>query len=222
LNYTDRERFWLHLGPRSLLGLHVILALYGRLPPASWIAPETWGAIYSSALYMAGATAAVSFFSGGLAFARARTRTGRVPLRAVLPWASYYLWYPFWIVVPGGFFWLQLSHALQYMAFPLRIDLNRYSASRAALSPAARRLRVGLTYLGLVVLGALVLHGPPLAAHAFGEGWYSTPPMRRLLLAITHCVAIHHYFVDGAIWHLGDASVRKPLFAHLHRPTGTT
>ncbi len=50
--YTDRERFALHLGPRCLLALHVILALYGRLPPATWIAPETWGTVYAFVLYM--------------------------------------------------------------------------------------------------------------------------------------------------------------------------
>lgn len=213
--YTDRERFALHLGPRCLLALHVILALYGRLPPATWIAPETWGTVYAFFLYMACAAVAASLIAGIWAFWSAQSRQGPVPIRAVLPWASYYLWYPFWILVPGGFFWLQLAHALQYMAFPLRIDLNRSRAGREAFPVSRRRLHVGLTYLGLVAAGALVLHGPPLAAHAFGEGWYSTATMRRLLLAVTHCVAIHHYFVDGAIWHLRDASVRRPLFAHL-------
>lgn len=216
VSYTDRERLCLRLGPRSLLVLHVILALYGRLPPAEWISAATWGAIYSGALYLSCGVAVLSVGTGAWAFHRARARTGRLPVRAVLPWASYFLWYPFWILVPGGFFWLQLSHALQYLAFPLRVDLNR-QAERAQMGPGRRRIHVAWTYLALVAVGAVVLHGPPLAAHAFGEGWYSTSEARRVFLAVTHCVAIHHYFVDGAIWHLRDASVRRPLFAHLSR-----
>jgi hypothetical protein len=214
VTYTARERLCLRLGPRSLLVLHVILALYGRLPPTDWIAPETWGALYTTILYLTCGVAVLSLGTGSWAFLRARTRTGHVPIRAVLPWASYYLWYPFWILVPGGFFWLQLSHALQYLAFPLRVDLNRH-VQLTPVGPHRRRLHVLLTYAGLVAIGAVVLHGPPLAAHALGEGWYSTAEARRIFLAVTHCVAIHHYFVDGAIWHLRDTSVRRPLFAHL-------
>jgi hypothetical protein len=214
VSYTERERRCLRAGPRSLLVLHVLFALSGRLPPVDWIDPRRYVAAYTWAVYATVAAAALSLLAGSWAFVSARRRGEAVPIRAVLPWASYFLWYPFWIFVPSGFFWLQLAHALQYMAFPMRLDLNRYVAT-GARSPGARRRHVVATYLALVAVGAIVLHGPPLATHALGEGWYSSATMRQMLAVLTHCVGIHHYFVDGAIWKLRDESVRRALFAHL-------
>ncbi len=214
VRYSTREQFLIRSGPRSLLVLHVLFALSGRLPPGGTIDPRVYVQAYTVVFIATCVVIVVSAVAGGWGFASARRRGEKIPVRAILPWASLYLWYPFWYLVPGGFFWVQLSHALQYLAFPLRVEVNRYS-EKAERMPRQRKLWTALVYGGLVLAGAVILHGPPLAAHAFGEGWYSTPRARVLLLALTSCVAIHHYFVDGAIWKLRNPRVRRSLFSHV-------
>ena len=212
--FTPRERFGLRAGPRALIALHVLFALTGRFPPRRWIEPATWVAGFTTAFQIVLGVAVVTLGVGIVCLVAARRRHGRMPLRVVLPWAALFVWYPFWYFVPGGFFFVQIAHAAQYLAFPLRVEANRVAGEPRA-STRRVALHAVLVYVGLVVVGALVLHGPPLAAHAFGEGWYSTPKARMLLLALTSCVGLHHYFVDGAIWRLRDADVREMLFRHL-------
>lgn len=214
IRYDDRERFLIRSGMRSLLVLHVLYALSGRLPPAEWIAPATYIRLYGHVFYATCTLAAVSVVAGALAFRSARLRHGSLPVRAVLPWAALYLWYPFWYFIPGGFLFVQLSHALQYLAFPLRVEVNRH-AEQTSAAPRQRQLRALLVYLVLVFAGAVILNGAPLAARWLGNGWYSTPDARAIFMAFTNCVAIHHYFIDGAIWKLGNPKVRRELFRHL-------
>lgn len=214
VDYTSRERAMIRFGLRTLLALHVLFALAGRLPPASWIEPSTYIQLYGRAFYGVCGLAIASLAVGGLAFLTARRRTGRLPARAILPWAALYLWYPFWYFVPGGFLFVQLAHALQYLAFPLRVEVNRY-AEQAPRTARERRRQALVVYFGLVIAGALILNGAPLAARIFGEGWYSTADARAIFMAFTNCVAIHHYFVDGAIWKLRSPKVRHDLFSHL-------
>jgi hypothetical protein len=214
IRFEAGERRMIRFGLWTLLTLHVLYALAGRLPPAEWVAPATWIWLYGLAFQGVVGLAVISLAVGALGFARARRRTGGLPVRAVLPWASIYLWYPFWYFVPGGFLFVQLSHALQYLAFPLRVEVNRYAAL-APRTAGQRRLRALVAYLALVVAGAAILNGAPLAARLFGEGWYSTPDARAIFMAFTNCVAIHHYFIDGAVWKLSNPKVRRELFRHV-------
>src|SRR5690606_34264891 len=133
-----------------------------------------WVAGFTAAFQLVLGVAVLTLLLGIVCWVAIRRRHGRLPLRIVLPWAALFVWYPFWYFVPGGFFFVQIAHAAQYLAFPLRVEVNR---SAGAQPPSLRRtaLHAGLAYLGLVVVGAVILHGPPLAALAFGEGWYSTP-----------------------------------------------
>ena len=214
VEYTATERLCIRSGMRSLLALHVLYALSGRLPPKEWIAPSTYVQIYGVAFQLVVGLAVASLIAGAWAYQSARGRGQAVPVRAVLPWLALYFWYPFWYFVPGGFVWVQLSHALQYLAFPLRVEINRYSAERVR-TRAEKITRVAFVYAGLVVCGAIVLHGPPLAAHAFGPGWYSNQTARLLFAGFASCIAIHHYFIDGAVWKLGNPKVRRELLRHL-------
>jgi len=214
IDFTRTERLCIRSGMRMLLVLHVLFALSGRYPPADWIAPATYLQIYGVVFQTVVGLAVATLFAGAFAYQSARARAGHLPLRVVFPWLALYLWYPFWYFVPGGFLWVQLSHALQYLAFPLRVEVNRYSREKAR-TPAQKRARVAWVYAGLVVVGLVFLHGPPLAAHAFGPGWYSGDTARSLFTAFTACVAIHHYFIDGAVWKLSNPQVRRELLQHL-------
>ncbi len=214
IDFTRTERLCIRSGMRMLLVLHVLFALSGRYPPADWIAPATYVQIYGVVFQIVVGLAGLTLVAGALAYQSARSRAGHLPMRVVFPWLALYLWYPFWYFVPGGFLWVQLSHALQYLAFPLRVEVNRYSRE-AARTPAQKRARVAWVYAGLVVVGLVFLHGPPLAAHAFGPGWYSGDTARSLFTAFTACVAIHHYFIDGAVWKLRNPKVQRELLQHL-------
>ena len=214
LDFTPVERHCIRGGMRILLALHVLYALSGRLPPADWIEPPRYVALYGAAFQTIVALAAASLLAGGWAFWSARRRAGHLPYRVVFPWLALYVWYPFWYFVPGGFAWVQMSHALQYLAFPLRVEANRYEA-KASPTPKQMKIHIALVYLALAAAGAFFLHGPPIAAHAFGHGWYSTPAMQQLFQGFISCVAIHHYFVDGAVWKLSNPKVRGELLSHL-------
>jgi len=39
--------------------------------------------------------------------------------------------------------------------------------------------------------------------------------MPQLFSISASAISIHHYFVDGAIWHLREVSVRRSLYGHL-------
>ena len=216
VKFTQNERYAIRGGMRILLALHVLFSLSGRLPPAEWIEPARYIAAYGVVFQGIVGMAILSLFAGGWAFVSAARRGQSLSPRIIFPWLALYIWYPFWYFVPGGFLWVQISHALQYLAFPLRIEANRYSASSdEPRSPSQIRRHVALTFAGIALAGGIFLHGPPLAAMALGEGWYSNDTARLLFRGFIACVAIHHYFIDGAIWKLSNPKVRGELFSHL-------
>jgi hypothetical protein len=222
IEYTSLERICIRSGMRVLLVLHVLFALSGRLPPKNWIAPATYVQFYGTSFKCVVGLAALSLIAGAWAFFSAHSRGQSIPLRAILPWLALYFWYPFWYYVPGGFLWVQLSHALQYLAFPMRVEINRFDVMREKghevereRTSANRIQHVFLVYGTLVLCGSIVLHGPPLATQAFGEGWYSNDTARLLFAGFASCIAIHHYFIDGAVWKLSNPKVRRELLSHL-------
>ena len=214
VEFTQTERYSIRGGMRILLVLHVLFAFSGRLPPAQWIEPSRYIAAYGIVFQAVVGLAVISLFVGAWAFASASRRGQSLSPRIIFPWLALYFWYPFWYFVPGGFLWVQLSHALQYLAFPLRIEANRFAAT-GTRTPAETRRHVALIFAALALASGIFLHGPPLAAMAFGEGWYSTDTAQLLFQGFASCIAIHHYFVDGAIWKLSNPKVRGELFSHL-------
>lgn len=216
VRFTDRERLAIRSGMRILLALHVLFAFSGRLPPAEWIAPATYVRAYGLVFQLVVGLAVASLLVGAWGFwSAARRGEGPITLRIVAPWLALYVWYPFWYFVPGGFIWVQLSHALQYLAFPLRVEANRFVRDRGETDARAVRRHLVLVFAGLVVAGAVTLHMPPLATLALGDGWWNTETSWNVFRGFAAIVAIHHYFVDGAIWKLSNPKVRGELFRHL-------
>ena len=158
----------------------------------------------------------MALVAGALGFWRAHRRGEGITARAFLPSISLYFWYPTWFLIPGGPLWVQLSHALQYLSFPLRVEANRFAVrkkvEKLTRSPA---LHIALVYIGLVVAGTLVLKGAPLASRLIGPGWYSTPEMRGAFGTWVLLINIHHFFIDGAMWKLRNPEVRRELFSHV-------
>lgn len=77
---------------------------------------------------------AVALVMGLAGFALHKRRTGRIaPLRAWIPWIAIFVWYAAMARVGlPALFIVQIAHALQYLIFPFRVEMNR---TRRALGP---------------------------------------------------------------------------------------
>ena len=213
VRFETKERWAIRSGLRVLLVLHVLIALGHRYPPADWMSRASYLQLYQLAFRSVCVLAAVTLVAGAMGFWSARRRGEGVPARAVLPWLSIYFWYPTWFLIPGGPLWVQLSHALQYLSFPLRVEANRFSAR----SDRSVKLHLLFVYGGLVVAGIIFLKGPPLTSRILGPGWYSGEAMRDAFGTFVLLINIHHFFIDGAVWKLRNPEVRQQLFAHLDK-----
>jgi len=160
---------------------------------------------------------AVALAMGLTGFALHRRRTGRIaPLRAWIPWIAIFVWYAAMARVGlPALFIVQIAHALQYLIFPFRVELNRTRrAVGAGPSPLfAFQIMVYLTVLlvGSIVASILL----PLGAMAVVTNWLGSRPGQVVGFAISAFFNIHHYFTDGVVWKLRDPAVRADLFGHL-------
>jgi hypothetical protein len=141
-------------------------------------------------------------------FVRVYRRTGRsLPLRSIAPWAAIYLWYTLVWVYPGVFLLLQIFHAVQYLAFPLRVEMNQYVDRQPEEKHRQIRHTV-LYFLGLLAAGGVVFGVPQLAVF-FGDTSMSVSAV------VAGFVNLHHYCIDGVIWKIRNPKVQQALFAHL-------
>lgn len=137
-------------------------------------------------------------------FVRMGYRTRRVPpLSALVPIPLLYFGYlVFFTRGHAGLLLLQICHALQYLIFPLRVEINRYSAEESR----AKRNHIIMYLLTLIAAGAFLFLGPNALP---GE---TLPFGGMILLAL---VNIHHFFIDGRVWKISTPEVKKDLFRHL-------
>jgi hypothetical protein len=138
-------------------------------------------------------------------FVRMGYRTGRVPpLSALVPIPLLYFGYLVFTRGHAGLLLLQVCHALQYLIFPLRVEINRYNGEERH----AERNHVVLYALALIAAGAFVFLGPDVLP---GK---TLPFGATILLAL---INIHHFFIDGCVWKISTPEVKKDLFRHLAR-----
>ena len=164
--------------------------------------------------------AAVALTMGLAGFTLHRKRTGHwAPLRAWIPWVSIFVWYGLMAKVGlPALFIVQIAHAVQYLIFPFRVEVNR---SRRKVPPGATQLvalRFGL-YLVAILAGSLVAAiALPLGAMAVVTDWIGSRSGMYAGFLISSFFNIHHYFTDGVVWKLRNPEVREDLFGHLQPP----
>jgi hypothetical protein len=115
---------------------------------------------------------------------------------------------------PKAIFWIQIAHALQYLSFPIRVEINRTSGSRAR---ARMGLAAHMALYGVALLAASYLVGEfvPATAMSIVGNIFGEEPGKVAPILILMFVNIHHYFTDGVIWKISDPEVRRELFAHV-------
>jgi len=90
-------------------------------------------------------------------FVRMGYRTKRVPpLSALVPIPLLYFGYLVFTRGHAGLLLLQVCHALQYLIFPLRVEINRSNIEESQ----AERNHIVLYVLALIAIGAFVFLGP--------------------------------------------------------------
>ncbi len=193
-----------------LLAWHVAWFLVTQLRDPARVRP----------LYLAvSVTTLLAVALGAVAFWRMARRTGRaVPVLVVTPWLALLVWYAAMARDPRALFWVQIAHALQYLAFPLRVEANAHAEAQHRREgrprlPMAAHLAVYAVLLlaaswGMAQLVPVALMGA--VGRAFGEEPGKAAPI--LLLSF---INIHHYFTDGVLWKLRNPEVQRQLFAHV-------
>jgi len=210
--FEKDERFLIRTGLRILLAWHVTWFLYTQLRDPTRVRP-----VY----LIISAGTVVAFALGVVGLVKMRRRTGKLPpARALVAWLALFVWYAVMARDPKAIFWIQIAHALQYLAFPIRVELNR---SRADTAKSAARVGAHMALYGVALIGISYVvaqvvpgHAMDAVANVFGE-----EPGRVTPVLILMFINIHHYFTDGVIWKISNPEVRKELFAHVPRASKT-
>ena len=214
--FDASERRLIRLSLRILLVWHVVWFLNFWLSNTPSRLAEPVGTLYRAVTI--GSVLAIGLGAAGLF--RMRRRLGRFPpARAIVPWLAIFVWYAA-ILRWGlpGLFLVQLAHAIQYLGFPARVELNRATAKAAGRAMGHMAMyAVGL--LAVAFLVTLLVPGPPMAVLASSLG---VDVGRAAPILILYFINIHHYFTDGVIWKLSNPEVRKELFAHVALADGRT
>lgn len=206
LSFEKRERFLIRTGLRILLVWHLSWFLVTQLRDPSAVRP-----LYT--LISAGTV--VAFGLGVAGLVRMKRRTGQLPpLRALVAWASLFVWYAVMARDPKAIFWIQVAHALQYLAFPIRVEMNRTGIVEHA--PHGKLVAHMAIYGALLlVVSYLVAQVVPAAAMSGVANVLGEEPGKVVPVLVLMFINIHHYFTDGVIWHISNPEVRKDLFAHV-------
>jgi hypothetical protein len=209
--FDGAERFLIRTSLRILLVWHVTWFLYTQLRDPSMIRP---------AYVLISAGTLVAFGLGALGLVKMRRRTGQLPpARALVAWIAIFVWYAVMARDPKAIFWIQIFHALQYLAFPIRVEINRSAASPARV-PGGIVVHMALYGVGLLVVSYLVAQVVPGTAMSVVADIFGEEPGRVAPVLILMFINIHHYFTDGVIWHIRNPEVRRELFAHVQRGDG--
>lgn len=171
-----------------------------------WTVPPDYRPVVDGVSLVMNWLGLVSFVGGVFCIWRAGRRAQKgLSARIAVPYVALHVWYVVLYFYPKALFWIQLSHAVQYLPFPMRVELNRAEPSVEGRGQATVGVKFALTLLGLSGLMFGVL---PNIATTMGPGAQS------VWVIIAAIINIHHYFIDGCIWHISNPVVSKELFAH--------
>jgi len=224
-SFPDAVRTQLRRSLRFLVAFHVGWFLY-YLEPFGLTAYVGQATAHTAYLGYSAATlgvAAIFGIQGTIGYVK---HNGGMPARVAVSWGSIWVWYVFMFLHPIGIFWVQLSHSLQYLIFPARIETNR---ARARKNRWPTALLFAVAAILWVVAGLAVFRGGPFVvslldglaggggatAAAAASGGRSMIDPGIAFLSLGAFINIHHFFADSVIWRISNPHVRKELFSHL-------
>ncbi|HEV8355871.1 MAG TPA: hypothetical protein VGQ17_03790 [Gemmatimonadales bacterium] len=213
IRFDPTERWLIRASLRILLAWHVswFLNLWLSHTEVATL-PDLAAALYRLASY----AAILAFPLGGIGLLHLRLRIGRYPpLRAAVAWLAIFVWYA--AIARWGlpaFFLVQLAHALQYLEFPARVELNRVAGATVART-AGHMAGYAVALLAAAFLVILAVPGPAMSLVA---NFLGATPNNAAAALVLYFINIHHYFTDGVIWKISNPEVRKELFAHAAPP----
>jgi hypothetical protein len=205
LKLKQNERRVLRFGLRILLVWHVVWGAQDL--PAHW-----FGGILSAhieqLMWLMNITACTAFITSFLVWYNIKQTTGKIPdKRIIASWLSIYMWYLVLYFMPEAYLLVLASHALQYLPFPLRVEMNKTTPATNTTDKMTSILWGARYYVILVICGIVVFYFPEYLSS-------KTEPFT-LAIVIASAVSIHHYFIDSCIWRISNADVKESLFSHL-------
>ena len=183
-----------------------------------WGFGETrFGPMLESLYFILSVLSAVALVAGLVGLAMMKARTGRFPpARAVIAWGAIFVWYAAMARDPRAIFWVQIAHALQYLMFPVRVEINRTRRSGSGQSRLVTHMAAYLIVL-VAVSVAMAVWIPARAMDVVAD-WLGRRPGEVTALSLLAFLNVHHYFTDGVMWKLRNPAVREDLFGHLPAP----
>lgn len=205
LTLDQRQRWLLRAGLRLLLIWHVVWGAQDL--PEAWLGGLS--AYIPMLLEIVTGFCIMAFFIGLGIWVMVRKQSGKWPDKRVLvAWLAVYMWYWVLLLMPAAYIWVQLSHALQYLAFPVRMQVNRATVAKGKKKRFETWVPKGAVYyFWLVSFGLLIFYLPMILFPV--NQTYGLP------VVLASIISIHHYFVDGCIWKISHPEVRRALFLHL-------
>ncbi|MGI9470966.1 MAG: hypothetical protein ACR2NZ_05515 [Rubripirellula sp.] len=205
---TIPERRLIRCGFYALFLYHVTLACEAMGLLQQFLPQDEVGVYFMRAILSTCRVAVlVTFFLGLWGFIRLSQREQKhLPMRVWLPWLATYSWYVMVDVQPSSLFLVQGFHALQYLMFPVRVEVNEHT------TPGHRWPHLIVYYVLLVVLGVVGFHWADLIGGV-------TESRLPIVTATFVTLNLHHYFIDAVVWKIRDPEVRHSLFGHLEPAT---
>ncbi|HSE52718.1 MAG TPA: hypothetical protein VLB00_11075 [Gemmatimonadales bacterium] len=198
-------------------GLYLLLAWHVAWFFRWGFGDTRFGPLLQSLYFILSVLSAVALVAGLAGLAMMKARTGRFPpARALIAWGAIFVWYAAMARDPRAIFWVQIAHALQYLMFPVRVEINRTRRSGSGASRLVTHMAVYLIVL-LAVSVAMAVWIPARAMDVVAD-WLGRRPGEVTALSLLAFLNVHHYFTDGVMWKLRNPAVREDLFGHLPAP----
>lgn len=198
-------------------GLYLLLAWHVAWFFRWGFSQTRFGPLLESLYLILSVLSAAALVMGIAGMGMMKARTGRFPpAKALIAWGAIFVWYAAMARDPRAIFWVQIAHALQYLTFPVRVEINRTRRSAPGSSRLATHMAVYLVAL-LAISVAMAVWIPARAMDVVAT-WLGERPGEVTALCLLAFLNIHHYFTDGVMWKLRNPEVRKDLFGHLPAP----
>lgn len=198
-------------------GLYLLLAWHVAWFFRWGFGDTRFGPLLQSLYFILSVLSAVALVAGLVGLGMMRARTGRFPpARALIAWGAIFVWYAAMARDPRAIFWVQIAHALQYLMFPVRVEINRTRRSGSGQSRLVTHMAAYLILL-VAVSVAMAVWIPARAMDVVAD-WLGRRPGEVTALSLLAFLNVHHYFTDGVMWKLRNPAVREDLFGHLPAP----